>query len=154
MSVERLHEVLQPVTQWLANEAIGPELTEGLNSNFAAGSDWYQEVLSLCQQGIAEGWVCQHEQGGIKYGRVFKPSAELNNFSVDIVFMKDVVGPHHVHPQGEVDLVLPLTEGAAFDGTSEGWKVYPPESAHKPTVTGGEAFVIYFLPNGEIKFTR
>ena len=154
MSVERLHEVLQPVTEWLANKTVGPELTEGLNTTFAAGSNWYQEVLSLCQQGTTEGWVCQYEQGGIKYGRVFKPSAELNNFSVDIVLMKDVVGPHHSHPQGEVDLVLPLTAGAAFDGTPEGWKVYPPESAHKPTVTGGEAYVIYFLPNGEIKFTR
>lgn len=154
MSVERLHEVLQPVTAWLADKPVGPELTDGLNDSFSAGSDWYQEVLALCKQGTEEGWVCQYEAGGIKYGRVFKPSAELNNYSVDIVLMKDVVGPHHAHPQGEVDLVLPLTDGAAFDGTAEGWKVYPPESAHKPTVTGGEAFVIYFLPNGEIKFTR
>ena len=154
MSVERLHEILQPVTQWLSGKAVGPELTSGLNEAFAAGSDWYQEVLALCKQGTEEGWVCQYEAGGIKYGRVFKPSAELHNYSVDIVLMKDVVGPHHSHPQGEVDLVLPLDEGAAFDGTAEGWKVYPPESAHKPTVTGGEAYVIYFLPNGEIKFTR
>lgn len=154
MSVERLHQLLQPVTQWLEGKEVDPSLTAGLNQAFASGSEWYQEVQALCKQGADEGWVCQYEAGGIRYGRVFKPSSELNNFSVDIVLMKDVVGPHHAHPQGEIDLVLPLTQGATFDGAAEGWVVYPPQSAHKPTVVGGEAFVIYFLPNGEIQFTR
>ena len=68
--------------------------------------------------------------------------------------MNGVVGPHHSHPNGEVDLVIPLNEGAAFDGTDHGWKVYSPGSAHKPTVANGEAFVIYLLPDGAIEFTR
>lgn len=154
MSIEQFHQSLKPVTDWLVGKTISADLTADLNLAFSADSDWYAQVLELCKAGLNDGWLCQQEAGGIKYGRVFKPSEELNGFSVDVVLMKDVVGPHHAHPKGEVDLVLPLDEGAAFDGTAEGWKIYPAESAHKPTVTGGEAFVIYLLPDGEIKFTR
>ena len=154
MSAHALQALLKPVVDSISGKAIEASLAQELNTQFAHGSDWYEQVKELCQQGLEAGWACQFEAGGIKYGRVIKPSEELNNYSVDIVLMNDVVGPHHSHPNGEVDLVIPLNEGAAFDGTSEGWVVYPPESAHKPTVTGGEAFVIYLLPEGAISFTR
>ena len=76
--------------------------------------------------------------------------------------MDEVVGPHHVHPNGEIDLVMPLAGadglapgGAArFDGQAAGWKVYGPGSAHRPTVSGGRALVLYLLPEGAIQFTR
>jgi hypothetical protein len=45
-----------------------------------------------------------------------------------------------------------LVEGAAFDGVSDGWKVYEPGSVHCPTVTGGSAYVMYLLPEGAIEF--
>jgi len=70
--------------------------------------------------------------------------------------------PHHRHPNGEIDLVMPLASGdgvaaggaATFDGQSAGWKVYGPGSAHRPTVRGGRALVLYLLPDGAIEFTR
>ena len=68
--------------------------------------------------------------------------------------MADVVGPHHSHPKGEVDLVMPVSVDAKFDGNGKGWVVYGPGTAHKPTVTGGGAIVLYLLPDGEIEFTR
>ena len=74
--------------------------------------------------------------------------------SIDVVEMDDVVGPHHAHPNGEIDLVMPLDEEARFDGVGAGWKVYPAGSAHHPTVTGGKALVLYLLPDGAIEFTR
>lgn len=154
MNQARFHDLLAPVTQWLAGRHISPALTESLNSEFPSDSEWFAEIKELCSIGLNAGWLCQYEAGGIKYGRVFKPNDDLSGFSVDVVLMKDVVGPHHSHPNGEVDLVIPLNEGAAFDGIDKGWKVYSPESAHKPTVTGGEAFVIYLLPDGAIEFTR
>lgn len=154
MNQARFHNLLAPVTQWLAGRDISPALTESLNSEFSSDSEWFSELKELCSIGLTEGWLCQYEAGGIKYGRVFKPSEDLSGFSVDVVLMKDVVGPHHSHPNGEVDLVIPLNKGAAFDGTDYGWKVYSPESSHKPTVSGGEAFVIYLLPDGAIEFTR
>ncbi|MEX2322047.1 MAG: DUF4863 family protein, partial [Saccharospirillum sp.] len=64
-----------------------------------------------------------------------------------------VAGPHHRHPNGEVDMVIPLDPDARFDGTPAGWKVYAPHSAHSPTVTGGKAIVLYFLPDGAIEFS-
>jgi hypothetical protein len=68
--------------------------------------------------------------------------------------MDNIEGPHHAHPNGEVDLVMPLDEAARFDGAGAGWKVYGPKSAHRPTVAGGKALVLYLLPDGAIEFSR
>jgi hypothetical protein len=68
--------------------------------------------------------------------------------------MQDVAGPHHRHPKGEIDLIMPLDEPAMFDGHPAGWLVYGPDSAHRPTVSGGSALVLYLLPEGAIEFTR
>ena len=95
--------------------------------------------------------MCNSEHGGIKFSRVIK---DLDGFSVDVVLMKDVVGPHHRHPTGEIDMVIPLDADAQFDGNAKGWVVYGPDTAHNPTVSGGEAMVVYLLPGGEIEFTR
>jgi hypothetical protein len=70
-----------------------------------------------------------------------------------VVDMDDCIGPHHRHPNGEIDLVMPLTPDARFDGQGAGWKVYPPDSAHRPTVSQGRALVLYLLPDGRIEFT-
>jgi hypothetical protein len=97
--------------------------------------------------------MCQREGGGIRWGRVLKPDAALHGFSVDVVDMTDVAGPHHVHPNGEIDLILPIDADARFDGRAAGWCVYPPGSAHRPTVSGGRSLVLYLLPEGKIEFT-
>ena len=56
---------------------------------------------------------------------------------------------------GEIDLILPLDPGTAtFDGRPAGWCVYPPGSAHRPTVAQGRALVLYLLPEGQIQFTK
>ena len=43
---------------------------------------------------------------------------------------------------------------ARFDGQGAGWVVYPADSAHVPTVSGGRALVLYLLPQGAIEFTK
>jgi hypothetical protein len=58
-----------------------------------------------------------------------------------------------VHPLGEIDLVMPIDESARFDGSPAGWVVYPPGSAHRPTVSHGRSLVLYLLPEGRIEFT-
>ena len=55
-------------------------------------------------------------------------------------------------PDGEIDLVMPREGEARFDGRPAGWVVYPPRSAHRPTVAGARALVLY-LPEGRIQFT-
>ncbi len=49
----------------------------------------------------------------------------------------------------------PISEGLGeLDGGGAGWCVYEPGSARHPTVTGGEALVLYLLPDGEIDCTK
>ncbi len=50
-------------------------------------------------------------------------------------------------------MIMPVTAEAPFDGKGRGWCVYEPGSAHHPTVTNGEALVLYMLPGGNIEFT-
>ncbi len=142
------------VTAAIGAEIPGPKLEERLNREFGAAGDWFAKAKALCDRGIAEGWLCGREAGGIKFGRPVKEGEATHGMSVDVVEMDDVVGPHHAHPNGEIDLVMPIDATAEFDGRGAGWKVYGPGSAHKPTVAGGKAIVLYLLPGGAIEFSR
>lgn len=145
---------LAVVTAEIGAEVPSQSLEDRLNLDFGAASDWFAQAIALCHRGIAEGWLCGREAGGIKFGRPVKEGKATHGMSVDVVEMEDVVGPHHAHPNGEIDLVMPVDAAAEFDGRGAGWKVYGPGSAHKPTVTGGKAIVLYLLPGGAIEFTR
>jgi hypothetical protein len=142
------------LTAQIAGRELNGELDAWLNQTHGAGSATYRQLKASCEAGVAEGWLANREGGGIKYGRIFKPSDELNGFSVDVVDMKNIAGPHHTHPNGEIDLVMPIEGDAQFDGRAAGWCVYPAGSAHRPTVSQGRALVLYLLPQGAIEFTR
>ena len=98
MPSSELHQQLSSLTAQLAGQNLDGEMQDWLNRQHGAGSERFKALLNACQAGIAEGWLCQQEAGGIRYGRAFKPTEELHGFSVDVVDMKDVVGPHHRHP--------------------------------------------------------
>lgn len=142
------------LTAQLAGRALDAALDDWLNREHGTASKTYSDLKAACQAGVAAGWLCDREGGGIRYGRIFKPSAELHGYSVDVVDMRDIAGPHHVHPNGEIDLVMPIEGEALFDGRPAGWVVHPPGSAHRPTVSNGRALVLYLLPDGQIHFTR
>ena len=142
------------LTAQIAGRELNNDLDAWLNQTHGAGSATYRELKAACEAGVAEGWLANREGGGVKYGRIFKPSDELNGFSVDVVDMKDLAGPHHTHPNGEIDLIMPIDGDAQFDGRPAGWCVYPAGSAHRPTVSQGRALVLYLLPQGAIEFTR
>jgi hypothetical protein len=137
----------------ISGRPLDSALQDYLNEKFPANGDSFQALADACRQGISEGWLCRHEQGGIKFGRIIKPAPETHNFSVDVVQMDDLAGPHHRHPKGEIDMIIPETEDARFDGLGAGWMIYPADSAHKPTVSGGRAIILYLLPDGAIEFT-
>lgn len=146
--------LIADLTRELAGRDLDATLDAWLNREHGAGSATYRALKAACEAGVAEGWLCNREGGGIRYGRIFKPADDLQGFSVDVVDMQDVVGPHHSHPQGEIDLIMPIDGDARFDDRPAGWLVCPPGSAHRPTVSGGRALVLYLLPQGEIVFTR
>lgn len=102
----------------------------------------------------AEGWATPKEAGGVRFGRVSRADAALHGFSLDVVDMNAAAPGSHVHPKGELDLCFPLEGNPRFDGRPSGWVVYPPNSRHIPTVTGGRMLIAYFLPGGEIQFDR
>ena len=154
MTPEAFRQRLAELTAAIAGRPLDAALDAWLNTHHGPGSDSYVGLKAACQQGVAEGWLCDREGGGIRYGRIFKPAPDLHGFSVDVVDMADIAGPHHTHPLGEIDLVMPVTGDATFDGRPAGWLVCPPGSAHHPTVAGGRALVLYLLPEGRIDFTR
>jgi len=151
VALEDFQALVKEVTGAIAGKAVEPALATELNKLFPPECDVFQKIRQACLDGIEDGSMCAQEHGGIKFGRVIK---DIDGFSVDVVQMKDVVGPHHRHPKGEVDMIMPIAGDAKFDHNGEGWLVYGPDSAHKPTVTDGEAIVLYLLPDGEIEFTR
>lgn len=153
MSKEQFARLMNEVVDAIGARAVDSALGEHLNQALAPDGETFDRIEALCRAGVEAGWMCQHEAGGIRYGRVLRPEA-AQGYSVDVVRMEDVRGPHHRHPRGEIDMVMPIDAAARFDGHGRGWCVYPPDSAHHPTVSGGAALVLYLLPGGEIEFTR
>ncbi len=151
---ETFKVLLANLTVQLAGRPLDDDLDAWLNAQHGPGSTTYGALKAVCEAGVAAGWLCDREGGGIRYGRIFKPGAELSGFSVDVVDMQDIAGPHHMHPNGEIDLIMPLEGDARFDGRPAGWMVCPPASAHRPTVSQGRALVLYLLPEGQIQFTK
>ncbi|MEE8140092.1 MAG: DUF4863 family protein, partial [Alphaproteobacteria bacterium] len=54
---------------------------------------------------------------------------------------------------GEIGMIMPIAGDPKFDGVGRGWYVHPPGSDHWPTLVGGDAYVLYLLPDGAIEFT-
>ena len=154
MSQASFRAALSELAAELAGRPLDDTLDAWLNLHHGADSPTFTRLAEAIRTGVAEGWLSQREGGGIRYGRVFKAEDALSRFSVDVVDMRDIAGPHHTHPNGEIDLIMPLEGDATFDGHTAGWCVYPPGSAHHPTVAQGRALVLYLLPEGQIQFTR
>ncbi len=155
MTPEAFKSLLAPIAAAAAERPLDAALMAELNRRFPADGAEVRAIQGACKQAIAAGWMCNREAGGIHYGRVVRAEdPALAGFSVDVVRMRDVKGPHHRHPNGEIDLILPVTPGAKFDGHGAGWLVYGAGTAHHPTVSDGEALILYLLPGGAIEFTR
>ena len=154
MSRETFHALIAKLTAPLAGRALDASLAAELNERHGRSSPTYRALVDACREGVEQGWMCEREAGGIRYGRVVKAAPATHDFSVDVVEMNDCAGPHHTHPNGEIDLVMPIEGAARFDGDAGPWIVYGPGTAHRPTVSGGRALVLYLLPGGAIQFTR
>jgi len=154
VSQDEFARLMGSITARIEGRPLDAALETELNRALPASGAVVRSVIEACRDGIADGWMCNREHAGIKYGRVVKPGPATHGYSVDVVEMDDVAGGHHRHPNGEIDLVMPIDETAAFDGRGAGWLVYGPGTAHVPTVTGGKARVLYLLPQGAIEFTK
>jgi hypothetical protein len=153
MNISEFQTLLQPVTRLVADKQLDHNLTDELNHQFPPDGDAFAAIETACHEAIAAGWMCAQGAPGRRFGRIIEPSDQTGRLSVDVVELADIVGPHHRHPNGEVCMVMPVTAGARFDGNERGWCVYEAGSDHHPTVTDGQALVLYMLPEGCIEFT-
>ena len=151
MSLESLRTAVQPILDEIAELDITKpqKAKKRLEERFPLSQ--LQNIKALVLAGLQEGWLCPRGKGNLRYGRLAKPNASSHHISIDAVDMS-ATGPGHLHPAGEIDLCFSVEGEARFDNNPPGWTVYPPESWHIPTVTGGRMGILYFLPKGEIKF--
>jgi len=147
-------ELVASITGAIAGRSLDSALEADLGRRYPPTGTTFRAIEAACHAGIVAGWMCSREHAGIKYGRVVKPGEATHGFSVDVVDMDNVAGGHHRQPTGEIDLVMPVSATATFDGRGAGWLVYEPGSAHVPTVAGGRALVLYLVPQGAIEFTK
>ena len=153
MSRERFESLVGSIAHDIAGRPLDDDLARHLNARWPHDGAAFAKLSALCAEGERDGWLMPREAGGIKFGRALKPGAAAGDFSVDVVHMHDVKGPHHIHPNGEIGAVMPIDGEPRFDGFPQGWYVYGPATDHHPTVTGGDAYVLYLLPDGAIEFT-
>lgn len=153
MSVEEFQGLMADVAASIEGRSVDAEMATHLNRTFPKDGSTFKRIAALCAEGEKQGWLMSREHGGIKYDRVIKPGTNAGRFSVDVVRMKNVKGPHHIHTNGEIGAIIPISGTPVFDDFQPGWYVYPPGSDHHPTVSGGDAYVLYLLPDGAIEFT-
>lgn len=153
MSAEEFSMLLSGIAAQLEGVALDDKMAAFLNAEYPVDGPDLARLAELCAEGERDGWLMSRDAGGIRFGRAIKPGGATGEFSVDVVRMDDVKGPHHTHPNGEIGAVLPIAGEPKFDAFAPGWYVYPPGSAHHPTISGGAAYVIYLLPEGAIEFT-
>src|SRR5262245_13399334 len=106
MGKELLEQALGPVFEAIvgAEPDDGSKLAERLNRELPVNGAVAMAVRAAAQAGVAEGWLCDRENGGVKFSRPFKPSPATADYSVDAVVMDRVSGPRHTHTNGEINL--------------------------------------------------
>jgi len=168
-SKEELVARFIPFLQEIRDMTTGTEVEQWLNTKYGVQSELYQDLARLITLGVKEGWAADTEVAGPRYRRslLLAPCAETLFFSVTAVLMDSTDnaqnnpegsfrGGFHWHPYGEINLVVPLAEGAALAGPNGwchgGWTAPAPGSSHFPEVKGGAVISLAFLPAGRIAF--
>lgn len=150
----QLQQLVAPIARLAQGRALDAALQGELNLEFPPDGGQFQRIRDACHAGIAAGWLCVEGDAKRRFGRIFEADEATHGFSVDVVDITDLVGNHHRHPTGEIDMIMPVDPQARFDDHGAGWLVYPRDSGHRPTVTSGRALILYLLPEGKIEWTR
>jgi hypothetical protein len=114
MARERFAALLAPVIDVVRDRTLDDALKARLEAHLPANGEAFLAIERACHAAIAAGWMCTEGGGQRRFGRIFEPSAALGGFSVDVVDITELVGNHHRHPTGEIDMIMPVTPGARF----------------------------------------
>ena len=153
LSIEFLSEVM--------NQTPGKELEFWLNEHHGATSSLYQRLSGVVKAGGREGWTTEAGSStdrGYVRSRILEPVARTHYFSITVIYL-DNVAPmreaYHLHPYGEINLVVPLQPGAVLAGPlgwrGAGWTASAPGSGHHPASRGAVIAVAY-LPAGRVAY--
>ena len=77
MSAEHFRAQIVELSAAIVGRPVDTALDAWLNAEHGAQSATYAALKASCEQGVAEGWLCNREGGGIRYGRIFKPADDL-----------------------------------------------------------------------------
>ena len=149
----QFRHLVAPIARFAQGRTLDAGLERDLNVEFPPEGETFRRIRATCDAGIAAGGMCQQGDAKRRFGRVFEADDTTYGFSVDVVDITDLVGNHHRHPTGEIDMIMPVTPEAKFDGHGAGWLVYAAGTGHRPTVTAGRALILYLLPEGKIEWS-
>ena len=152
--IDNYQKLLEPIAVFVSSQTVSASLADELNRRSPADSEKFNAIEHACHAAVASACMCAPGLGGRRFGRVIEATYETGRLSIEVVDLKNTVGPHHRHPAGAISMIMPVTRGARFDGIVRGWCVFEPGSDHCPTVTNGEALVLYMLPEGKIEFSE
>jgi hypothetical protein len=158
---ETLIERSIPFLDEIKNRTAGEELEVWLNTTHGPGTALWDDLAAMITAGVADGWAANIEVDGPDYrrSRLSEPAERLSWFSITAVYMNSVEpyrGQYHQHPYGELNMVVPLDDGALLGGPrgwqGAGWTAPDPGSHHYPEVKGGAVIALFFLPAGRISY--
>ncbi len=68
------------LTAQIAGRPLDATLDAWLNQTHGPTSATYAALKASCVAGAQEGWLCNREGGGLRYGRIFKPTDDCLAF--------------------------------------------------------------------------
>lgn len=87
MDVPQFEQLIAGISSSIAGQPLDAALAARLNAEYGPGSAAYEALFSACREGVRDGWMCNREGGGIRYGRVLKATDATHGFSVDVVLL-------------------------------------------------------------------
>lgn len=151
-----LMTILAELIDFIGDRPLDDALQASLNDRYGPKTHDFIEIQRLLRVGIDERWACYDEIDGPDYcrGRLGSVADGGHEFVIESAKLRNVKGNFHLHPEGEINMIQPVDPDAQFCGAGAGWKVFAPGTKHFPTVTGGTATFVFFLPKGQIEYCK
>ena len=80
MDVNEFQTLIGRLTAEIAGVPLDASLEAHLNAEHGQGSHMFETIFEACKSGVQDGWLCNREGGGIRFGRVLKASAATDGF--------------------------------------------------------------------------
>ena len=100
-------KTFEPLLSFLQKQTVDTQLQYTLSKKFPLSSALIQDIKTWCLSAINDGSVRMRGPKSLRFGNLLHQKRNDYGFRIDIVDMTGI-GPGHVHPLGEINLVLQL----------------------------------------------